>query len=382
MKQEKDVSLTLTTDGFQFTPTGLIVEGQPTYETWAIVGCKLQYVEGAVHWWIGDWLNYGERAYGETYAQAIEETGHKYQTVANDKYVAGKIEVSHRRENVDWSTHAEVAALPPEQQDYWLDKAEAEGFTRQDLRQHIRSARLANVNRLDGEYRTRLIHGDMLSVVPTLGRFDLIVTDPPYGVVPKYDSVDPLEWDHFADFLQESRKWLAVVRTALKEEYNLFWFCSPSYSASLEAIFQNLGLAIQSRIVWHRRGIPKGRASTHRFLGTWDMILHAGNRALNFPAEWSDAWFDVQIFSQPLTSYAGVDQRIHETQKPGDLIARLIQFGSFPGDRVLDPFAGSGVVGAMCPADRDCVLVEKETEYVERIEERLGIRAESPPDPG
>ena len=364
---------------FQATAVGLVVtEENVPYELWQAYGSGLRQVEGAIQWIIGDWLNYGERKYGEMYSQAMDETDYEYGTLANDKYVAGKVQFSHRCEDLSWVHHREVAPLDPDEQEHWLNEAVEQGYTVKELRQAIRTARLDNVNTVEGERVTRLIHGDMVDILPGLGLFDLVVTDPPYGVVPKYDSVDPLEWDRFEDFLGQARDWLDVVKAALKPDYNLFWFCAPAYAARIEHIFTEMELPIQSRIIWHRRSLPKGRAATDRFISTWDMILHAGNRPLNFPTEWSDAWFDVQVFTQPLTSFNGIDQKIHETQKPSGLIERLVNFGSFAGDRVLDPFAGSGVVGATCPDDRECVLIEREDVYVNRIEQRLGIRAEAP----
>lgn len=366
----------LAWDGVTFAQTALSIRADLAFEDWQQLGGALRTIEGAVHWWLGDWLNYGERKYGEKYTQAVETTGFKIQTLMNDKFVAEHIEFSRRRENLTFGHHQEVASLQPDKQDEWLGIAASNLLSTVELRQQIRSARLANVNAIGGERTVRLIHGDMLAVVPTLGLFDLVVTDPPYGVVPKYDSVDPLEWDRFDDFLAQTRAWLDVVKAALKPQYNLFWFCAPTYAARVEQIFTEIGLPIQSRIIWHRRSIPKGRAAADRFISTWDMILHAGNRPLNFPAEWSDAWFDVQVFSQPLTSSNDIDQKIHETQKPSELIERLVMFGSFPGDRVLDPFAGSGVVGAVCPKDRECILIEREEVYIDRIEQRLGVQAE------
>jgi len=41
---------------------------------WEAYGKGLRRAEAAIHWIIGDWLNYGERAYGEMYAQALEAT--------------------------------------------------------------------------------------------------------------------------------------------------------------------------------------------------------------------------------------------------------------------------------------------------------------------
>lgn len=84
--------------------------------------------------YVGDWLNYGERSYGETYAQALEETDYSYQGLADAKYVSGRIEISRRRENIPFSIHREVASLPPEQQDRLLQEAERDGLTVREVR--------------------------------------------------------------------------------------------------------------------------------------------------------------------------------------------------------------------------------------------------------
>ena len=200
----------------------------------------------------------------------------------------------------------------------------------------------------------------MMEVLPTLGKFDLIVTDPPYGVTSN-------DWDKY-----DPEPWIKAIIPHLAESYNLFWFCSPHYAASLEMLFIANGLPIQSRIIWHRRNMSMGSKSTKRFVDSWEMILHAGNRDLNFPEEWSDAWFDVQTFAVPQTNFT--DKKLHPTQKPEALIRRLIEFGSFPDDNILDPFSGSGTAGLVTPDDRNIILIEQEEGYVGITESRLGIK--------
>jgi len=202
-----------------------------------------------------------------------------------------------------------------------------------------------------------------------LGQFDLVVADPPYNVT-------AYEWDDFSTptaFLEEAATWLEVIRDALKPQFHFFWFCSPQYAADMEMLFRQLRLPVVSRIVWSRRSMPMGSHAKNKFIDTWEMILHAGTMPMNFSVEWTDAWFDVQTHATPLTSYKGLDKRVHPTQKPAELIRRLVEFGSFPGARILDPFAGSGVTGLMCPNDRECILIENNAEYAKAIRTRLGI---------
>ena len=213
---------------------------------------------------------------------------------------------------------------------------------------------------IGGKSKVVLYKGDILKVLPTLSKFNLVVADPPYGVT-------DYAWD-----VLNTREWLKAIKSHLADKYNLFWFCSPVYQANVEMIFREIELPIQSRIVWHRRNMAMGSAARNKFIDTWEMIFHVGNRELNFPTKWSEAWFDVQTFAVPQTNFN--DTKYHPTQKPIELIRRLIEFGSYPGDRIIDPFAGSGTSGAACPSDRECTLIEREEEYISIIEQRLNVK--------
>lgn len=138
---------TLSLGAFTLTKTGLDIKGKPSFEEWERCGALLRRMEGAVNWWVGDWINFGETAYGEKYAQALEATGMEYGTLRNVAYVAAN--VSRRRDSLPWSHHAEVAALPPEEQETWLEKASTESLTRADLRHRIKVARRDNGHEIE-----------------------------------------------------------------------------------------------------------------------------------------------------------------------------------------------------------------------------------------
>ena len=62
----------------------------------------------------------------------------------------------------------------------------------------------------------------------------------------------------------------------------------------------------------------------------------------------------------------------HPTVKPVDLMAYLCRLVTPPGGTVLDPFAGSGTTGMACMREGfDCILIEREAEYVSDIRRRL-----------
>lgn len=92
----------------------------------------------ATPWLIGDCLNAGEAAFGESYAQALPDDRLAVKTLANYKWVASRVESSRRREGLAFGHHAEVAALEPQEQDRWLDRAGAESLSRSALRAALR----------------------------------------------------------------------------------------------------------------------------------------------------------------------------------------------------------------------------------------------------
>lgn len=127
------------TGGIIATATGLNFPEDLLFEDWENVGLILQALAVTkdeqlkvatreveiVNWWIADWLNYGERRYGETYAQAAELTGLRDKTLANIAWVGRKFAPERRRADLSWSHHAEVAGLPVPQADVILDDAQA-----------------------------------------------------------------------------------------------------------------------------------------------------------------------------------------------------------------------------------------------------------------
>jgi len=114
---------TLQLGAFTLATTGLVVAGTPTESEWVACGKVLRRVEGAVQFWIGDWVNYGEKAYGEKYTEAVDVVGLDYETARKYAYVAHNVELCLRRHNVGYSIHKEIAPLPPEQQAAILDRA-------------------------------------------------------------------------------------------------------------------------------------------------------------------------------------------------------------------------------------------------------------------
>jgi hypothetical protein len=119
---------------------GLVFPARLPFEAWLGVGAHLAAAVASSAWCLGDWLAYGQAAYGSRYHDAVERTGLDYQTLRNYAWVAGRFALSRRRDTLSFGHHAEVAALPAPEQDFWLRKAEELGWSTMTLRREVRAS--------------------------------------------------------------------------------------------------------------------------------------------------------------------------------------------------------------------------------------------------
>ena len=78
-----------------------------------------------------------------------------------------------------------------------------------------------------------------------------------------------------------------------------------------------------------------------------------------------NSYYDKGVYDYPIVSGR---ERVHPTQKPYGLMRDLIVTHTKEGDVVLDPFAGSGVVGRACKdMNREAILIEMNKEYYENL---------------
>ena len=112
-----------------------------SFEDWRAMGHRLCATERVINWWIGDWWNAGHR-YGERArlaAEGIFALG--FQTLANLGSVCRRFETSRRREVLSFAHHAEVVALPSADADRLLDRAIANEWSRNTLREEVARSR-------------------------------------------------------------------------------------------------------------------------------------------------------------------------------------------------------------------------------------------------
>lgn len=123
----------------RLTKVGAVLADDLPFEDYLKLGEKLTVVGEAWQWWWGDYLNQGEQKYGETYAQAVNESGYATGTLMNAASVCGRIEISRRREILSFGHHAAVAYIEDAAvQDRLLEAAGEGGWSVTALREAVR----------------------------------------------------------------------------------------------------------------------------------------------------------------------------------------------------------------------------------------------------
>jgi modification methylase len=225
---------------------------------------------------------------------------------------------------------------------------------------------------------------------------DLVFADPPYNLQlrgelkrPDDSRVDAVDdaWDQFASFADYdhfTRAWLLACRRVMKPSATLWVIGSYHNIFRVGAIMQDLGFWILNDVVW-RKTNPMPNFRGRRFTNSHETLIWAAReqsaRSYTFNYDLLKAGNeDVQVRSDwtiPLCTgeerlKGGDGKKLHPTQKPEALLARVILSSSRPDDLVLDPFCGTGTTGAVARRfGRRFVGVEREAEYAQAAQARI-----------
>jgi len=248
----------------------------------------------------------------------------------------------------------------------------------------------------------RILVGDCVAAMAKLpaASVDLVFADPPYNLQLKGDlkrpddsRVDAVDaaWDKFSSFAAYddfTRAWLLACRRLMKPNATLWVIGSYHNIYRVGAVLQDLGFWILNDIVW-RKSNPMPNFRGRRFTNAHETLIWAAREAdtrdYTFNYEALKAGNDdVQMRSDWLFPLCTGDERLkgrdgkklHPTQKPEALLARVILAASRAGDLVLDPFCGTGTTGAVAQRLRRRFLgVERDADYAAAAERRIAAVA-------
>ena len=223
---------------------------------------------------------------------------------------------------------------------------------------------------------------------------DLIFADPPYNLQlektlkrPDNSKVNGVieNWDRFKNFKDYddfTKEWLSASKRVLKDNGTLWTIGTYHNIFRIGKILQDLGFWILNDIVWIKSNpMPNFRGT--RFSNAHETLIWCSKnkeskytfnynlmKSLNDDIQMRSDWFFPICNGSERLRYNG--KKIHPTQKPEALITRILLSVTKPGDIVLDPFFGTGTIGAVSKRyNRKFVGIENEKKYIKFAKERI-----------
>src|ERR1700694_4841393 len=252
--------------------------------------------------------------------------------------------------------------------------------------------------KFESDPSSRIVVGDCVAEMSKLpaGSVDLVFADPPYNLQLKGDLKRPDEshvdavnndWDKFSSFAAYddfTRAWLLACRRVMKPAATLWVIGSYHNIFRVGAILQDIGFWILNDVIW-RQSHPMPNFRARRFTNAHETMiwaargadaksytfnyeaLKAGNEDVQMRSDWT---LPLCTGEERLKNPDG--KKLHPTQKPETLLARVILSSSRPDDLVLDPFCGTGTTGTVAKRlGRRFIGVERDPDYAAAAEQRI-----------
>jgi len=228
---------------------------------------------------------------------------------------------------------------------------------------------------------------------------DMVFIDPPYFLqLPKnkkllrwkvrteVEAVND-EWDKFSSFWEYDSfcsKLLEEARRVMKPSATIWVIATYHSIFRMGKLMQDLGFWILNDVIWVKNN-PMPNWLGVRFTNATETLIwaardkkakkHTFNKVL--AKEFGVGKVGANVWNIPICTGAERLKRsgggkLHSTQKPVELLRRVLLTTTKEGDVVLDPVAGTGTTGYVASAlKRHFVMVEINPVYIKGIEERF-----------
>ncbi|MDR2654180.1 MAG: site-specific DNA-methyltransferase [Mycoplasmataceae bacterium] len=244
-----------------------------------------------------------------------------------------------------------------------------------------------------------LILGDSLIELKKIkdNSIDFIFSDPPYflsnnGISCKNGkmvSVNKGEWDKSTGFKSDvdfHKKWIEECKRILKPDGTIA--ISGTYHSIFQCgyILQELGFKIINDISWFKPNAApclacKNFTASHETI-VWAAKSNSSKYTFNYDImkKWDVSKDKLNnqgkqmrsVWSIGLTPKNEKKHGNHPTQKPIELLKRIITAATNKSDTILDPFMGSGTTGVVAKMlDRSFIGIEKSEEYLKLAKKRI-----------
>jgi N6-adenosine-specific RNA methylase IME4 len=286
---------------------GLTFNEEMTFEEWQSIGLQLQLMHGSVGFWIGDWLNFGERKWGEKYAQAIEETGLDYGTLMNYVWVSKALPFSLRSENLSYSAHKEIAAAPEKERKQLIENSE--GLTSREVKELVKE----------------------IKKLPTpplpIDKYNCIVADPPweYDIDLSTGATRSPENNYPVMNLEELCKFGEKVKEISADNCILFmWVTAPKLNW-MNDILEAWGFEYKTNLIWDKVKPNMGHYSSVRH----EILIIAGKGTCSPHTD--------GITIQSIDSVQSIEKSPRHSEKPTEFMEIIEKL--YPDTKKIDLFS-------------------------------------------
>lgn len=243
----------------------------------------------------------------------------------------------------------------------------------------------------------KLILGDSLEELKKIKSksIDMIFADPPYflsgdGITcsgGKMVSVKKGDWDNKINIKEKhkfNKKWIRLCKRILKDNGTI-WISGTMHNIySIGMALEEDGFKIINNITWKKLN-PPPNISCRAFTHSTETILWAKKdlktskhkfnyetmKKMNGGKQMKDVW------EASLTKPSEKKYGKHPTQKPIELLKKIILASTEEGNLILDPFNGSGTTGIVANSlNRKYIGIEKEKDYLDLTIKRFENRKE------
>ena len=242
-----------------------------------------------------------------------------------------------------------------------------------------------------------ILHGNCIEEMGKLPEksVDLIFADPPYNLQlkqelkrPNLTTVDAVDddWDKFegfSDYQKFTHLWLSECRRILKDTGTIWVIGSYHNIFQVGKIMHDLGYWTLNDVHWYKTNpMPNFRGT--RYQNATETMIWAKKsekqkkytfnyqtmKTINDDKQMKNVWEIPLCRGEERIMIDG--KKAHSTQKPEQLLFRVIISSSNKGDLVFDPFMGSGTTAAAAKKlGRNYLGIEQEKKYIDIINKRL-----------
>lgn len=216
-----------------------------------------------------------------------------------------------------------------------------------------------------------LKQGDAIKLLSRVRResVSLVIADPPYQSEAgscNLGNMGRTGWEFGFDKDFDQRKWLQRIHRPMKDSGNIVVFNAWQRLGDVDKALKMEGFDVKDHLIWIKAN-PRRANQKRRFLADKENMVWGvkkPSKGWTFEGDGMST-----VFYHPV---ADKTPPRHPCAKPLGLMLELISLLSRPGDTVLDPFMGHGVVGQACAAlDRKFIGFELDADYFQEAQRRL-----------